>query len=70
MAHAQINITHFSGSETNNFNEFELLITGAIGVAAIAAAQQANFLPLHLKRDALRYFLILPEATRLVLRIV
>ena len=66
MAHAQINITPFSGSETDNFNEFEQLITGAIGVAAIAAAQQANFLQLHLKGDALRYFLTLPEATRLV----
>ena len=66
MAHAQINITPFSGSETDNFNEFEQLITGAIGVAAIANAQQANFLQLHLKGDALRYFLTLPEATRLV----
>ena len=66
MAHAQINTTPFSGSETDNFNEFEQLITGAIGVAAIAAAQQANFLQLHLKGDALRYFLTLPEATRLV----
>ena len=66
MAHAQINITPFSGAETNNFNGFEQLITGAIGVAAIAGAQQANFLQLHLKGDALRYFLTLPEATRLV----
>ena len=66
MANAQINITPFSGSETDNFNEFEQLITGAIGVAAIAAAQQANFLQLHLKGDALRYFLTLPEATRLI----
>ena len=66
MAHAQINITPFSGSETDNFNGFEQLITGAIGVAAIANAQQANFLQLHLKGDALRYFLTLPEATRLV----
>ena len=66
MAHAQINITTFSGSKTDNFNEFEQLITGAIGVAAIAAAQQAKFLQLHLKGDALRYFLTLPEATRLV----
>ena len=66
MAHAQINITPFSGSETGNFNGFEQLITGAIGVAAIANAQQANFLQLHLKGDALRYFLTLPEATRLV----
>ena len=65
MAHAKINITPFSGSETDNFNEFEQLITGAIGVAAIAGAEQANFLQLHLKRDALRYFLTLPAARRL-----
>ena len=65
MAQAKINITPFSGSETDNFNEFEQLITGAIGVATIAAAQQANFLQLHLKGDALRYFLTLPEASRL-----
>ena len=32
----------------------------------MAAAQQANFLQLHLKGDALRYFLTIPEATRLV----
>ena len=57
MTHAHINITPFSGSETHNFNEFEQLITGGIGVAAIAGAQQANFLQLHLKGDALRYFL-------------
>ena len=62
----QIIITPFPGSETNNFNEFEKLITGAIGVAAIAAAQQANFLQLHLKGDALRYVLTLPAATRLI----
>ena len=61
MAHAQINITPFSGSETDNFNEF------AIGVAAIAAEQQANFLQLPLKGDALRYFLTLPESTRLLI---
>ena len=66
MAQAQINITSFSGSETDNFKEFEQLITGAIGVAAIAGAQQANFLQLHLKGDALRYFITLPEDTRLV----
>ena len=66
MAHKQINITPFPGSKMDNFDEFEQLIKVAIGVAAIAAAQQANFLQLHLKRDALRYFLTLPEATRLV----
>ena len=65
MAHAQIIITIFSGSETENFSEFEQLIEGAIGVA-IAGAQQAIFLQLHVKGDALRYFLTLPEATRLV----
>ena len=66
MAHAQISMTPFSGSETDNFNEFELLMTGAIGVAAIIGAQQLNFLQLHLKGDALRYFITLPEAGRLI----
>ena len=66
LARAQIKITTFSGSETDNFNEFEQLITGAIGVAAIAGAQQANFLQLHLKVDPLRYILTIPEATRLI----
>ena len=67
MAHAQINITPFleQRAESDNFNKFEQLITGAIGVAAIAGAQQANFLQLHLKGNALRYFLTLPAATRL-----
>ena len=65
MAHAKINITPFTGLETGNFNEFEQLITGAIGVSGIAAAQQSNFLQLHLK-EALRCFLTLPEFTRLV----
>ena len=53
MANTEINITHFYGPKTDNFNEFEQLITGAIGVAGTAAAQQSNFLQLHLKRDAL-----------------
>ena len=66
MAHAQINITTFSGSETDNFNEFEQLITEAIGVAGIAAAQQSNFLQLKLKGDALRSFSTPPQATRIV----
>ena len=70
MAHAQVNITPFSVSKRDNFNELEQVITGAIGNAAIAGAQHANFLQLHLKGEALRYPLSLPEATRAVLRIV
>ena len=66
MAHAQISNTSFSGAETDNFNEFEQLITGANGGAAITGPQQASFVQLHLKGDALRYFLTLLEATRLV----
>ena len=66
MAYAKINITPFSGSVTDSFNEFEQLITGAIGVAGIAGAQQSNFQQLHLKGDALSTFSTLPEATRLV----
>ena len=49
MTFAQINITPFSGSETENFNEFNQLITEAIGVAGMAAAPKLNFLQLHLK---------------------
>ena len=46
MAQTQINITPFSGSEIDNFNEFEQIT----GVAGIEAAQQSNFLQLRLKR--------------------
>ena len=53
MAHTQINNTLFSGSEIDNFNEFELSITGAIGIAGNAASQQSKFLLLHLKGYAL-----------------
>ena len=67
MAHANIIITPFHGVELDKFNEFEQLTTGEIGVAGIASAQHSNFLHLQLKRVALRYFLTLPEAARLVL---
>ena len=40
------------------------LVRSIIGVAAVAGAQQANFLQLHLRDAALRYFQTLPEATR------
>ena len=66
MTETQINIAPFSGSETDNFNEFQKLLKGAIGVAGIAAARQSNFLHLHLKGDALRYLLTFPLATILV----
>ena len=66
MAHEQINITPLSVSETDKFDEFEQLITGASGVAGIAGAQQSNFLQLHLKREPLRYFVSLPESLRLI----
>ena len=51
MAHAQIK--HLSGPRTDNFNEFEPLKTGAIGVAGITVAHQKNFLQLNLKGDDL-----------------
>ena len=47
MTDAQINSTPFSGSETDHSNEFEQLITGAVGVAGTAGVQQSNFLQLH-----------------------
>ena len=63
-ANAQITIEPYSGKENENFREFEKLFRGIIGVAAIPAAQQPNFLQLHLRDAALRFFQTLPAATR------
>ena len=63
-ANAQITVEPYSGTEKESFRQFEQLFRGFIGVAAIPNAQQANFLQLHLRGDALRYFQTLPEATR------
>ena len=64
MAHAQVSVEHYGGTEKEDFSEFELLFQGYIGVAAITNAQQANFLQLHLRDNALRFYQTLGPATR------
>ena len=60
----QLPLTPFSGLEKENFREFEHLLRSILEVAAVPQAQQANFLQLHLRDAALRYFQTLPVATR------
>ena len=64
MAQPNISIKSYGGSEKESFREFERLLRSIIAVTAIDAAQHANFLQLSLKDAALRFFQLLPEATR------
>ena len=64
MAQPQLTLNPFSGSEKENFREFELLLRSILAVAALPANQEANFLQLHLRDAALRFFQTLPLATR------
>ena len=64
MGQPQLTLNPFSGSEKENFREFELLLRSILAVAALPANQQANFLQLHLRDAALRFFQTLPVATR------
>ena len=64
MAQPQLTLTPYSGTEKEHFREFEHLLRSILDVAAIPANQQANFLQLHLRDAALRYFQTLPLATR------
>ena len=64
MAQPNISLKAYGGTEKESFHEFERLLRSIIGVAAIDAGQQANFLSLHLKDAALRYFQTLDAATR------
>ena len=64
MALPKLTLNPFSGSENENFSEFELLLRSILAVAAFPANQQANFLQLHLRDAALRFFQTLPLATR------
>ena len=64
MAQANVTITPFTGETKEDFNQFEELFRGIIDVAGILGAQQANFLHLHLKDDALSFFQELPVAVR------
>ena len=63
MAQSNITLRSFAGTENESFREFERLLRSIIGVAAIANNQRANFLQLHFKVAASRYFQTLPEAT-------
>ena len=64
MAHAQVTVEPFGGSDTEYFAQFEQLFQGYVGVAGIANDQQANFLQLHLRDNALQFFQTLPALTR------
>ena len=64
MAHAQISVEPFGGSDNEDFAQFEQLFQGYVGVAGIANAQQANFLQFHLRDSALRFYQTLPALTR------
>ena len=64
MTHAQVSVEPYGGTEKEDFSEFEQLFQGYIGVAAIPNAQQANFLQLHLRDNALRFYQTLGSATR------
>ena len=64
MAQPQLTLNPFSGSENENFREFELIHRSILAVAALPANQQANFLQLHLRDAALQFFQTLPLATR------
>ena len=64
MAHAQISVEPFGGSDNEDCAQFEQLLQGYVGVAGIANAQQANFLQLHLRDSALRFYQTLPALTR------
>ena len=46
MAHAQVSVEPYRGTEKEDFSEFELEY---IGIAAIPNEQQAKFLQLHLR---------------------
>ena len=64
MAQANIYITPYAGTDKKDCAEFELQLRGAIAVAGLAPGNQANFLRLHLRDNALRYYLTLPDATK------
>ena len=57
---AQPQLKPFSGSEKENFREFELLLRSNLA----AANQQAHFLQLQLRDAGSRFFQTLPLATR------
>ena len=64
MAHDQVTVEPFGGSDTEDFAQFEQFFQGYVGVAGIANDQQANFLQLHLRDNELQFFQTLPALTR------
>ena len=56
MAQPHISLSPFSGLERETWRDFEDLLRSIIAVTAVANDQQANFLRLHLKDGALRFF--------------
>ena len=61
--HAQILGEHFGGTEKEDL-QIQQLFQGYIGVAALPAVHQANFLQPHPRDDALRFYQTLPAAIR------
>ena len=64
MAHAQVLVEPYEGTETDDFQQFEQLFRGYIGVAGIDPGLQVNFLQLHLREAAPRFYQTLPAAIR------
>ena len=61
-----VSLKRFAGLTNENWDQFEGLLRASIAVARIPADhnQQARYLHLHLDRNALNYYLHLPENTR------
>ena len=66
MTHAPISVEPYGEKDAEHFSQFEQLFNGFIRVAAILADQQANFLQLHLRDDALQFYQTLDAATRAI----
>ena len=56
MTQLQFTLNPFSGSEKENFREFELLLRNFLKVAALAANQQAKFFKIASPRCCLTTF--------------
>ena len=56
MVQPQLTLNPFSDAEKESLGEFELLLSSIVAVAALPSNQQANFLQLHLRDAALRFF--------------
>ena len=56
MAHAQITVVPYSGTEEEDFDDLENLFRGFVAVSGINNTQQPNFLQLHFRDAALDSF--------------